>query len=102
MFRANEPRPKAPRSIEKPSFRGDAKPRTGNLEIAGLVLTHHPGMTKTGLLRRFAPRNDGRAVAQSYWWCDAIVFEMKAIQSKAKRLDCFVASKVVRRPKDES
>jgi hypothetical protein len=29
-----------------PSFRGDAKHRTRNLEIPGLVLTHHPGMTE--------------------------------------------------------
>ena len=29
----------------QPSFRGDAKHRTRNLEIPGLVLTHHPGMT---------------------------------------------------------
>jgi hypothetical protein len=28
------------------SFRGDAKRRTRNPEIPGLVLTHHPGMTK--------------------------------------------------------
>src|SRR6267142_144485 len=28
-----------------PSFRGDATHRTRNLEIPGLVLTHHPGMT---------------------------------------------------------
>src|ERR1700709_2190616 len=28
-----------------PSFQGDAKHRTRNLEIPGLVLTHHPGMT---------------------------------------------------------
>src|SRR6478609_6854871 len=28
-----------------PSFRGDAQHRTRNLEIPGLVLTHHPGMT---------------------------------------------------------
>src|SRR5712675_2656226 len=41
------------------SFRGDAKHRTRNLEIPGLVLTRHPGMTEYGLLRRFAPRNDG-------------------------------------------
>src|SRR5258706_456750 len=34
------------------------KHRTRNLEIPGLVLTHHPGMTESGLLRRFAPRND--------------------------------------------
>jgi hypothetical protein len=27
------------------SFRGDAKHRTRNLEIPGLVLAHHPGMT---------------------------------------------------------
>ncbi len=27
------------------SFRGDAEHRTRNLEIPGLVLTHHPGMT---------------------------------------------------------
>src|ERR1700677_3067449 len=30
-----------------PSFRGDAKHRARNLEIPGLVLTHHPGMTST-------------------------------------------------------
>src|SRR5260370_42445385 len=36
----------------KPSFRGDAKHRTRNLEIPGLVLTHHPGMTMSGSLRR--------------------------------------------------
>src|SRR6202047_15611 len=29
-----------------PSFRGDAKHRARNLEIPGLVLTHHPGMTQ--------------------------------------------------------
>ena len=28
------------------SFRGDAKHRTRNLEMPGLVLTHHPGMTE--------------------------------------------------------
>jgi hypothetical protein len=28
------------------SFRGDAEHRTRNLEIPGLVLTHHPGMTE--------------------------------------------------------
>jgi hypothetical protein len=38
--------------LMKPSFRGDAKHRTRNLEIPGLVLTHHPGMTQSGLLRR--------------------------------------------------
>jgi len=27
------------------SFRGDAKHRTRNPEIPGLVLAHHPGMT---------------------------------------------------------
>src|SRR5258705_3807161 len=31
--------------MQTPSFRGDAKHRTRNLEIPGLVLTHHPGMT---------------------------------------------------------
>jgi hypothetical protein len=29
------------------SFRGDAKHRTRNLEIPGMVLAHHPGMTVT-------------------------------------------------------
>jgi hypothetical protein len=29
----------------KPSSRGDAKHRTRDLEIPGLVLSHHPGMT---------------------------------------------------------
>ena len=28
-----------------PSFRGDAEHRNRNLEIPGLVLAHHPGMT---------------------------------------------------------
>jgi hypothetical protein len=32
----------------EPSFRGDAKHRTRNLEIPGLVLAHHPGMTASG------------------------------------------------------
>src|SRR6202034_556749 len=32
-----------------PSFRGDAKHRARNLEIPGLVLTHHPGMTESYL-----------------------------------------------------
>src|SRR5260370_22115713 len=39
-------------SNEPPSFRGDAKHRTRNLEIPGLVLTHHPGMTEYGFLKR--------------------------------------------------
>jgi hypothetical protein len=30
------------------SFRGTAKPRTRNLEIPGLRLSAHPGMTKMG------------------------------------------------------
>src|ERR1700682_116068 len=34
-----------------PSCRGDAKHRTRNLEIPGLVLTHHPGMTVLELTR---------------------------------------------------
>ncbi|HUN99460.1 MAG TPA: hypothetical protein VMU69_24910, partial [Bradyrhizobium sp.] len=39
-----------------PSFRGDAKHRTRNLEIPGLVLSHHPGMTaKTQFLSPAAP-----------------------------------------------
>ncbi len=45
-------------SVVGPSFRGDVKHRTRNLEIPGLVLSDHPGMTNDGLLRRFAPRND--------------------------------------------
>jgi len=45
------------------SFRGDAKHRTRNLEIPGLVLAHHPGMTGSyGLLR--CARNDGCGVAR--------------------------------------
>src|SRR5258707_8455471 len=31
--------------LSSPSFRGDAKHRTRNLEIPGLALTRHPGMT---------------------------------------------------------
>jgi hypothetical protein len=38
-------------AIQTPSFRGDAKHRTRNLEIPGLVLAQHPGMTMDGLLR---------------------------------------------------
>jgi len=34
------------KAISKASFRGDAQHRTRNLEIPGLVLTHHPGMTE--------------------------------------------------------
>jgi hypothetical protein len=36
------------------SFRGDAEHRTRNLEIPGLVLTHHPGMTASGFKSRKA------------------------------------------------
>jgi hypothetical protein len=60
-LRANGSRECAPddrlrEAIQKPpSFRGDAKHRTRNLEIPGLVLTHHPGMTASDLLRGFAP-----------------------------------------------
>src|ERR1700680_4914239 len=39
------PRPGKIKESELSSFRGDAKHRTRNLEIPGLVLTHHPGMT---------------------------------------------------------
>src|ERR1700688_3570246 len=42
-------------AIKKPSFRGDAKHRTRNLEIPGLVLTHHPGMTEVYLLYPHLP-----------------------------------------------
>ena len=33
---------------------GDAKHRTRNLEIPGLVLAHHPGMTKDKLVASLA------------------------------------------------
>src|SRR3982074_1866673 len=42
------------------SFRGDAKHRTRNLEIPGLVLTHHPGMTESDCFVASAPRNDAK------------------------------------------
>src|ERR1700686_1897737 len=45
----------------QPSFRGDAKHRTRNLEIPGLVLAHHPGMTKLDCVVACARRNDGVA-----------------------------------------
>ena len=48
------------------SFRGDAKHQTRNLEILGLVLTHHPGMTESLYdLRkyRFARRSASAAAA---------------------------------------
>src|SRR5258708_16435736 len=50
-------------AIQTPSFRGDAKHRTRNLEIPGLVLAHHPGMTAFGLLR--CARNDGVAASMA-------------------------------------
>jgi hypothetical protein len=47
---------------QSPSFRGDAKHRTRNLEIPGLVLTHHPGMTyffsRSGRLREKVTHSD--------------------------------------------
>ena len=48
---ANERREMASRLAETPSYRGDAKHRTRKLEMPGLVLAHHPGMTASGLLR---------------------------------------------------
>jgi hypothetical protein len=36
---------------QTPSFRGDAKHRTRNLEIPGLTLTRHPAMTASRLAR---------------------------------------------------
>ena len=33
------------------SFRGASKTRARNLEIPGLVLTHHPGVTEPALAR---------------------------------------------------
>jgi hypothetical protein len=41
-------------AIQIPSFRGDAKHRTRNLEIPGLALTRHPGI-RNGRLSEFAP-----------------------------------------------
>src|ERR1700733_6308764 len=37
-----------------PSFRGDAQHRTRNLEIPGLVLSDHPGMTSSKYYGRIA------------------------------------------------
>ena len=45
------------RGASKSSFRGDAKHRTRNLEIPGLVLRTHPAMTKTRHNSAF-PRRD--------------------------------------------
>jgi hypothetical protein len=39
------------------SFRGDAKHRTRNLEIPGLVPTHHPGMTAMHRLPGVLPKS---------------------------------------------
>src|SRR5215213_11508599 len=48
---------KSSRRRETPSsFRGDAKHRTRNLEIPGLVLTHHPGMMTTSSFLRLVDR----------------------------------------------
>jgi hypothetical protein len=35
------------------SFRGDAQHRARNLEIPGLVLAHHPGMTAISDIPKF-------------------------------------------------
>jgi len=45
---AGQPTMKGHRDVVRgrPSFRGDAKHRARKLEIPGLVLTHHPGMTE--------------------------------------------------------
>ncbi len=45
-------------AIQSPSFRGDAKHRTRNLEIPGLRLAAHPGMTESELARHCAPHKD--------------------------------------------
>jgi hypothetical protein len=37
---------------------------SGNLEIPGSMLLHRPGMTKSELLRRFAPRHDEKKKAR--------------------------------------
>src|SRR6202163_4592543 len=47
-----------------PSFRGDAKHRTRNLEIPGLVLTHHPGMTESPLFAMTISGNQSSAGPQ--------------------------------------
>src|SRR5688500_20343937 len=55
------------RYLSPPSFRGDAKHRTmvldcapENLEIPGLVLAHHPGMTEKVSRRQVGIRRDLR------------------------------------------
>jgi hypothetical protein len=49
-----------------PSFRGDAEHRTRNLEIPGLRLTAHPGMTEPVVSRRFAPQSRGALVLSKH------------------------------------
>src|SRR5215217_6184452 len=46
-----------------PSFRGDAKHRTRNLEIQGLVLADHPGMTEKRYASLFMILNTPLAIA---------------------------------------
>ena len=67
------------------SFRGDAKHRTRNLEIPGLVLTHHPGMTESERVEMFpeddAPVKKSKAVApgkpaQGQCLCGRVRFEI--------------------------
>ena len=45
--RSESLRERSDEAIQTPSFRGDAKHRTRNLEIPGLRLTAHPGMTES-------------------------------------------------------
>src|SRR5260370_1760581 len=74
-------------AIQKPSFRGDAEHRTRNLEIPGLVLAHHPGMTEPE--GRCAPRND----AQSPAFAGATNQVERATMPHSHRLQKFQASK---------
>jgi hypothetical protein len=52
-----------------PSFRGASKTRTRNLEIPALVLTHHPGMTKT---KKPAVIGDGRLLSVRRKFCGVL------------------------------
>jgi hypothetical protein len=61
---------------QTPSFRGDAKHRTRNLEIPGLTLTRHPGMTASGLLgacHRARRRRDPVAEYDDSLWSSAAI-----------------------------
>src|SRR5712664_3613050 len=60
-------------AIQTPSFRDGPQDQTSDVQLhigesrdSGFDASHRPGMTKSGLLRRFAPRNDVKSQFQTH------------------------------------